>query len=412
MSSSGSPLASPRANSRSRSPMRPQTARLPPQSAYQSVSPSFASIAMVRDRLAAMGRLTPGPGEYEGSSKSTFEAAAKTKIAPVPVKPEKYFDSHPIPIKEGPGPGDYDTTISESPYKGASIRHRIDFLEEKRINRGLQKSPGVGAYDPYANMSLGRTGTASVITPRRELPGPQVPGPGSYNVAESESAVRKTSGASTFSKSLPAPIPLTPGPGDYDTAEALDKSLKKAPAPTFSISRPLPIKQTPGPGDYDASPLTLPRSQSTIISPRREYKIPDTPGPGAYDAEKKSIAPSWTMRVPRKEKPNTVPGPGAYDNVELDIVIDSAPSHSFTSRRDPKPSTVPGPGAYDNAEHAVKAGPKSFQMRARPKFKPLNNNPGVGSYEPTDAHLKRSRQARITSPTFDYSYYMPTPPTR
>lgn len=179
-----------------------------------------------------------------------------------------------------------------------------------------------------------------------------MPGPGDYNLPESNSSIQYT----ILGKDNKTKKTVSPGPGSYDPSNSV---LERA--PSFKIGRSKRIynnyhRRTPGPGAYSLDfNITSGPSWKIGSSKRNSFYSSDTPGPGMYNIS----PPKGVMYTisPSKSIVRTVntPGPGAYNPIKLE----NRPKAIFgTGKREYSPSSSisPGPAAYSpEIKESIKA---------------------------------------------------------
>lgn len=231
--------------------------------------------------------------------------------------------------------------------------------------------PGPGAYD--STVSQGNLETAKSIRfgkeMRSSLESPNakiVPGPGThspdYKVLKNDSprfgfgSSQRQGMAKTF---------YVPGPGQYKLGQIIGKD-----GPQNSIHSKL-------------------KGQGSL------EKIIKTPGPGAYESHvnNRRKAPSYGLgSEPRKfggtQKSFTVPGSNTY-NPSADLTQSSAAKWGFGSQErkgpiDMKRAFAPGPGNYEIKSKAFNSqNPRFFLGQKLSPLKPNTTVPGAGAYNPS-----------------------------
>jgi len=239
----------------------------------------------------------------------------------------------------------------------------------------------------FAGKPVGQVETTPLITP----------GPGTYSVRQE---VDYQTTAIKFGQSLRRPdlkAALAPGPGAYETASFLElhqkspqhgggKKGKPAAMKGFKdrVNRMLP--DYPGPGTYNpankSSAPSLPIASKTFAMWKGTEA---TPGPGAYSPTYSDRRPEVSMKFGQRSSLNGLmgtfgPGPAAYNTRRAD----NSPKYGFGTGpkmvRSSSTEGVPGPGKYST----FTASGRGVVFSGKPVIKPLDSNPGPGSYSPKD----------------------------
>jgi hypothetical protein len=268
-----------------------------------------------------------------------------------------------------PGPGQYQPTSKLGEAPRFTIGSKTDYFDPSMTN----VSPGPGNYTPNYksqqktlaySMSAKTIKTKCVITP----------GPGNYNVITDKAENAHSYKFGTEEK-MPDNMKMTkniPGPGNYDTTKQLGDGCPKI---TFSkSSRSEKTRSvTPGPGRYDVKgklgtegPKIHISSVKPDVMTSRMARI--VPGPGQYNItlDNRSKTPTCRIGTSKREGINKhlecLPGPGQYNSTEYFALSKTpkAPSWQMgSSKRQPinKTTNLPGPGNY-TVTSTVGNGPK------------------------------------------------------
>uniref|UniRef100_A0A673UCT7 Sperm tail PG-rich repeat containing 2 n=1 Tax=Suricata suricatta TaxID=37032 RepID=A0A673UCT7_SURSU len=286
-----------------------------------------------------------------------------------------------LPMKSGPGPGQYDIVQKKTPqYENINIKK-----------------------DQQQNYCSSLPRFYEVIILQEEKKG--VPGPGKYDIKsqfqKTESMIPSVNGASpAFLSQSQRFVPMksiTPAPGTYNESRTAFKSLKKTPGlkntpfgqSAARFSQDSRTEQMPGPGFYNIL-------NNTIV-----HNISNT----RLKKKKKS---AFGSSVPRtlflvQKKAFTAPGPADYQ-----VIFSGQPPNltnqyaAFLSRRE-KPTKlssmdIPAPGSYDvqksyemsQVQHKYMP-PRSYVAKlkhasflsAAPRCKEkMTDGPGPAAYNP------------------------------
>ncbi|XP_072796329.1 sperm-tail PG-rich repeat-containing protein 2 isoform X4 [Vicugna pacos] len=358
-----------------------------------------------------------------------FPPASDSTLGPAYYKPQfgfcsvtlKYKGIHfgnslgrlELPIKSGPGPGQYDITQKKAPhYKNINIKK-----------------------DQQQNYCLNLPRLYEVIIQQEEKKG--VPGPGKYDI---KSQFQKTkSMTSNVNDASPAFLSqsqrfvllksITPAPGTYNESRTAFKSLKKIAGLKNTpfgqcaarFTQDTRTEKIPGPGFYNIlnntlidnfSNTYLKQKKSAFGSsvPRTFFLIQKevftTPGPADYQVGGTSDEPSnltnqyaaFLSRTERTTKPSDmgIPAPGTYDvqkSYEMSQVqhkympprssvakIKHASFLSTTPRCLDKITDGPGPATYNPVLQKSCSIP--LFVKASKRFKDSKETtPGPATYE-------------------------------
>ena len=227
------------------------------------------------------------------------------------------------------------------------------------------------------------------------------PGPGTYEVRREEDLITIAPKFSTAEKKRDAKTGkfVVPGPGAYEVATFLHDGHRKSPSKSTGKKGKPPA----GVGNYKE---------------RANRMMPDYPGPGTYNPNKKDAAPSLSIASKTFalwKSAELTPGPGAYSPMYTDRRVEVAMK---TSQRSPLNGLMgtfgPGPAAYNTrrsngspkygfgtGQRMVRSsstesfpGPGQYQLSSargqsvifsgKQIVKPLDSNPGPGSYSPKE----------------------------
>uniref|UniRef100_A0A8C4M025 Sperm tail PG-rich repeat containing 2 n=1 Tax=Equus asinus TaxID=9793 RepID=A0A8C4M025_EQUAS len=282
----------------------------------------------------------------DGSIIKHFPPASDSTLGPAYYKPQfdfsnatlKYKGIHfgnslgrlELPIKSGPGPGQYDIVQKKTPH-----------YENINIKRDQQQ-----------NYCLSLPRLYEVIILQEEKKG--VPGPGKYDI---KSQFQKTE-SMTSNVNDPSPaflsqsqrfVPIksiTPAPGTYDESRTAFESLKKIPGvkntpfgqSAARFTQNSRIEEMPGPGFYNLNNTIIDNLSNTCLKkqkkgafgssvPRTLFLVQEedftTPGPADYQVSGISDEPrnltnrcaAFLSRTERiiKLSDMEIPAPGSYD---------------------------------------------------------------------------------------------------
>lgn len=236
----------------------------------------------------------------------------------------------------------------------------------------------------FASKPEGQVETTPLITP----------GPGTYSVRQE---VDFHTTAVKFGQSLRRPNlkpALAPGPGAYETTSHQKSPYhsggkKGKPAVGMKgfkdrVNRMLP--DYPGPGTYNpankSSAPSLPIASKTFALWKGSEAMP---GPGAYSPTYSDRRPQIIMKTGQRSSLNGLmgtfgPGPAAYNTRRAD----NSPKYGFGTGpkmvRSSSTEGFPGPGKYST----FTASGRGVVFSGKPVVKPLDSNPGPGSYSPKD----------------------------
>lgn len=299
-------------------------------------------------------------------------------------------------VSKYPGPGSYDTTISQPKYKEKPSAPFVN--KEKKTIMIYQESekdvPGPGKYllnsklgsasNPYAAQNFG----SGCERFRSRTPDVSYPGPGSYKLDESFLFTQEPK--VPFQSSRPRFVNKKddrPGPGSYEAEDAFKKTGNKfnvlgGNEPRFIYNN----EDTPGPGAYTVQVvgkknsakikgLSVFESKSKRLSSNSDR---NTPAPGSYEVAGK---------MGEVKQVGSVINPVLVREGENKIKGFNVQSNRFTSSR----SQSPGPGTYKPLE------PKSSRrvvFHKYPRFKnQKSNSPGPGAYPENHSWNKKTFNA-------------------
>ncbi|XP_058403524.1 sperm-tail PG-rich repeat-containing protein 2 isoform X7 [Diceros bicornis minor] len=303
------------------------------QQAAGSYAPFLSSAARESTFTVASNteKAVPGPGHYNVSEAQDFSNATL-----------KYKGIHfgsslgrlQLPIKSGPGPGQYDVVQKKTPhYENINIKkdqqqnyclYLPRFYEVIILQEGKKGVPGPGKYDIKSQFQKTESMTSSVndASPAFLSQSPRfvpiksiTPAPGTYNESRTAFKSLKTTpglkntpfGQSAARFTQNSRTEEMPGPGFYNILNNTiidnfsNTCLKKQKQGAFGSSVPrtffLVQKEaftTPGPADYqvggisDEPPNLTNRSAAFLSRTERTTKLSDMgiPAPGSYDVQK------------------------------------------------------------------------------------------------------------------------------
>lgn len=241
----------------------------------------------------------------------------------------------------------------------------------------------------FAGKPVGQVETTPLITP----------GPGTYVVRQE---VDYQTTAIKFGHSLRRPdlkASLVPGPGAYETPTFLHDLHQKFPSQSggkkgkqaasmkgFKDRANRMLPDYPGPGTYNpankSSAPSLPIASKTFAFWKSNE---DTPGPGAYSPSYSDRRPAVSMKTGQRSSLNGLmgtfgPGPAAYNTKRRE---DNSPKYGFGTApkmvRSSSTEAFPGPGKYNSI---LSSSGRGLVFSGKPVIKPLDSNPGPGSYSP------------------------------
>eukprot|EP00971_Amphidinium_carterae_P102749 2033960-Amphidinium_carterae.1 len=168
--------------------------------------------------------------------------------------------------------------------------------------------PGPGAHE--RKTSIGEFPHYSVSLPLSAR-GNDVPGPGSYELAQSIDSLHTTPVWSVgTSERKEFKRDMVPGPGAHESNTSVGEG------PQYSHGLPLSARgsNVPGPGSYDLAQsmdsLHTPAAWTVGTSGRKEFKRDTVPGPGAHESNTViGEGPQYSHGLPLPQRGSDVPGP-------------------------------------------------------------------------------------------------------
>ena len=172
-------------------------------------------------------------------------------------------------------------------------------------------NPGPGSYTPRQELSKTMVPAYAIGKAKRMRSTDRgVPGPGSYNYADTLSGPKWKVGTQ---QRLVKKFEEIPGPGAYESM-----SEHSHPAYTMNSKRPVTSGSAgPGPGAYSPRETNSSINYSIGHGLRKTYCINDVPGPASYDTStpkaRSAFFGSGQRSLSIGEDSN--PGPGNYENL-------------------------------------------------------------------------------------------------
>lgn len=221
---------------------------------FSSIAHSTIDISVARNIQS-----TPGPGRYNIASHSNSNLNDSLN------KTFKLGNSKrelTVPLNSNPGPGEYLNEVDISKSK-ANYQHGIVIAKAKKkdiiealANKINLETPGPGSYNTTMTEHNKKKGF-HMTGKSQEIVDHKIPGPGSYepDVSNVKNKVISVIISKTKRSDIPIiskDIKLLPGPGKYKAESSINSKHKMNNSYKFGKDEKLkPIKNvTPGPGQY------------------------------------------------------------------------------------------------------------------------------------------------------------------
>ncbi|KAL4464748.1 hypothetical protein ABPG74_011309 [Tetrahymena malaccensis] len=263
--------------------------------------------------------------------------------------------------------------------------------------------PGPGAYTVDKFSKIIPPKWKFGLSNRQSMVANDAPGPGQYNLKNSQSGPKFSIG--TGSKPKVETYLFVPGPGTYNPGKTIYQS-----SPNYSMGMKHSSSEQhlqPGPGQYDhkSSVLNQPSVKFPLSTRNELYQGTNTPGPANYNVSRpSSAAPKFGFGTSQRDQlyaSQQTPGPGQYDQKSC---IDLSKGVTMISRRANgvanEIAKFPGPGAYNPTSKNKKQNP-AFKIGTQTRDtidKESGKIPGPGWYSPRiEANRPQSPQIKVGS---------------
>lgn len=333
--------------------------------------------------------VTPGPGTYDLTTKSTRETSIRGVI-PLAGRDDGVWGGKKKFSEPVPGPGAYNPLDEGDQHGELPVTLKFRHSEKPSV------VPGPGEYTITAEPS----GPKWSMVPRRASPEPDVgPGPSDYVVegnAQPQGAVFGTAKRDVH-EDIAEKLGI-PGPGNYQPEEKPTchnitfGTQKQRPENLQGQASPL----TPGPGAYNGEvPSMAPAALLSTTSQRFLSASTAGPGPGYYDSlaaalvEARRAASAFVGSGKREtaehfvHASSTQAGPGSYELPS----VDRGPQYTIgLPHPHPRPDVEGGPGAYAVPLSTIGEGPKATMGSTVRATGPIDPRaaaavPGPGAYD-------------------------------
>lgn len=282
-----------------------------------------------RPPLAEADTNNPGPAKYNPDAK-----LARPQSAPSYGMGRRLDPTRPKSAvgRDTPGPGEYrlKDTLNKT---GTTLRGKT-IRGAGRPESIFDIRPGVGHYDPKPQ-TKGPSPSFGPKTRPSSAPAKQRPAEGAVPMGPVSTLTRGGARFGPRPKERPASAaPVRPGPGDYAVPSCVRYDVgrqfgRRVEPPKRSMS-------VPGPGEY-AIPSTLGSSKSPhySISFKQKDRTKDNTGPGPYilpTAVRYDIGRAFGRKVEHPNNASSAPGPGAY-SIPTKFGMDRSPKFTMLARR-------------------------------------------------------------------------------